>query len=485
MSRDPSSAPLPGLRPLSADCVEHGPPLIPTARLLRDMAKGADVRTPIPGPASRALRREEAPFLAPGTQALSQLAGIAFARGQGALLQDVDGNTFIDWVAGIGVASIGHGHPALAQALAEQASLLSCGSFTSAPRVELLRRIAQVAPHPSLCRTQLFSGGAEAVESALRLARAYTGGSDVLSFWGGFHGKTAGVLGLMGSEFKQGLGPLPTGQVLAPYADCARCPFKLQPTTCGLHCVEFARQTLRMGCTGRLAAILVEPIQGTAGNVVPPPGWLPAIRDLAHEHGALLIVDEMITGWGRTGRLWGQQHDDVHADIVTFGKGVAAGFPVSGLISTDAIVAAEPWSRPSFSSSSFGGFPLAAAAANAVTRVIVDEDLAGHAEKMGSRLLERLRPLVGRYPIVAQVRGRGLLIGVDLVTDPQSGTPLPRAQCEEIFQRCLRRGLLTMAYAPRLRINPPLCITAEQIDEAAAIFESVLAEVSPPSRRGA
>ena len=469
-----------------SDVAEHTAPLIPAGRLLASPSGGDDVRTEIPGPKSRALRAQEAPYLAPGTQALSQLAGLAFARGQGALLQDVDGNVFIDWVAGIGVASIGHAHPALTQALSDQAALLSCGSFTSAPRVELLQRIAQLAPHPSLRRTQLFSGGSEAVESALRLARAYTGGSDVLAFWGGFHGKTAGVLGLMGSEFKQGLGPLPTGQVLAPYPDCDRCPFKLKPDHCGLHCVDFTRDVVRLNTTGRLAAILVEPMQGTAGNLLPPPGWLPAMRDLAQEHGALLILDEMICGFGRTGRMWGQQHYAVHGDIVTFGKGVAAGFPVSGLVSTDAIVTAEPWSKPSFSSSSFGGFPLAAAAANAVTRTIVDERLVDHADAMGTLLLNRLRPLVESNPIVGQVRGKGLLIGVDLVADKTTGAPLPKPLCDLIFLRCLQHGLLTMAYTPRVRINPPLCISEAQVLQSADLFAQVLADVSRLARdRGA
>lgn len=424
------------------------------------------------------MRELEAPYLAPGTQALSQLAGLALDAGEGALLHDVDGNTFIDWVAGIGVASIGHGHPGLAAALAQQAGRLAAGSFTTAPRVELLQRIAQVAPHPDLRRTQLFSGGAEAVESALRLARCHTGRGDVLGFWGGFHGKTAGVLGLMGSDFKQGLGPLPPGQILAPYADCERCPFKLQPTSCGLHCVEFAEQTVRMQSSSGLAAILVEPMQGTAGNIVPPPGWLPAIADLARRHRALLIVDEMICGWGRTGRMWGQQHDGVVGDIVTFGKGVAGGFPLSGLLSTDAIVAAEPWSRPSFSSSSFGGFPLAAAAANAVTRIIVEERLDEQAAQVGAMFLQQLEALRAKHEIIGAVRGRGLLLGMDLVLDRRSRTPLPKPLCEEIFTRCLSRGLLTMAYAPRLRINPPLCIGEAEVREGLAILDEVLGEVS-------
>lgn len=451
--------------------------LIPAAHLTATGRGSARIRTEIPGPRSRALREAEAPYLAPGTQALSQLAGLALQSGEGALLHDVDGNTFIDWVAGIGVASIGHGHPALAQALADQASRLTVGSFTTAPRVALLQRIAQLAPHPSLRRTQLFSGGAEAVESALRLARSHTRRGDVLAFWGGFHGKTAGVLGLMGSDFKQGLGPLPPGQILAPYADCQRCPFKLAPATCGLHCVDFAEQTLRMQSSSGLAAILVEPMQGTAGNLVPPPGWLPAIADLARRHGAILILDEMICGFGRTGRMWGAQHEGVVGDIVTFGKGVAAGFPLSGLLSTDAIVAAEPWSRPSFSSSSFGGFPLAAAAADAVTRVLVEERLDERAAQVGAFFLEQLQSLSDRHEIIGAVRGRGLLLGIDLVCDREGRVPLPKPLCEEIFVRCLRRGLLTMAYAPRLRINPPLCISGAEVAEGVAILDEVLGEV--------
>lgn len=460
----------PGAVPDPGDPRLADPRLIPPARLF------ARVRGDIPGPRSQALRAAEAEHLAPGTQTVSQLSGLAFLAGQGALLTDVDGNTFIDWVAGIGVASIGHGHPALARALADQAARLSCGSFTTESRVELLARIAQLSPDPALHRTQLYSGGAEAVESALRLARAHTGHFEVLSFWGGFHGKTAGVLGLLGSEFKQGLGPLPPGQILAPYPECARCPFKLRRESCGLHCVDFTRQVLRLQSSGSLAAILVEPIQGTAGNISPPDGWLPAMRDLAHEHGALLILDEMICGFGRTGRMWGGQHFGVTGDIITFGKGVAAGFPVTGLISTDRIVAADPWSRPSFSSSSFGGSPLAAAAAAAVTRVIAEDRLDLHAAQVGQTLLSALLPLSDKYPFVGEVRGKGLLIGLDLWADRARGVPLSAPDCAWIFRRCLAYGLLTMAYAPRVRINPPLVITAAQALEGVAILDQVLSE---------
>jgi 4-aminobutyrate aminotransferase-like enzyme len=429
----------------------------------------------LPGPRSRALRAAEAPFLAPGIQQLSTLSGLVMVRGEGALLYDADGNRFIDFVAGIGTASIGHGHPALAAALAEQAALLCSGSFTSAPRVELLTRIAHHAPTPELQCVQLYSGGAEAVESALRLARAVTGRYEVLAFWGGFHGKTGGVLGLLGSDFKHGLGPGMPGQHLVPYADCVRCPFQLRPDSCGLACVEFLRQFIRHNTTGSLAAILVEPIQGTAGNIIPPPGFLPAVQTVAREHGALLIVDEMITGWGRTGSLWASPAAGLLPDIITFGKGFGGGFPVSGLLTRRELAAAEPWSRPSFSSSSYGGNPLAAAAANATTRVIIEQQLAAHAQVLGRELLAELQALAARFPVVANVRGQGLLLGFDLVA--ADGTPLPRERCEQLFAGCLRRGLLTLSYAPRVRINPPLVLSREQALEGVALLGEALAEL--------
>lgn len=438
----------------------------------------AQLVTEVPGPRSRELTALESAYLAPGIQQISTLSGLAMERGEGAVLIDVDGNRYLDFVAGIGVASIGHGHPALTEALAQQAARLSCGSFTSAARASLLRRIVENSPDPRLCRVQLYSGGAEAVESALRLARAYTKRHEVLAFWGGFHGKTGGVIGLMGSAFKQGLGPVTPGQHLAPYADCSRCLFLLKPDSCGLYCVEFLRSFISHNTSGSLAAILVEPIQGTAGNIIPPPGWLTAVQKVAKELGALLIVDEMITGWGRTGQLWASAGAGLAPDIVTFGKGVAAGFPVSGLLATQQLMQAEPWCLPSFSSSSFGGNPLAAAAADAVTRTIVAEQLPENAKRVGAQLLQGLQQLQQRHEVLGEVRGRGLLLGVDLVADRKTLAPLDRASCEQLFFACLRRGLLTMSYAPRLRINPPLVLTSEQAAEGLEILDEALTELA-------
>jgi 4-aminobutyrate aminotransferase / (S)-3-amino-2-methylpropionate transaminase / 5-aminovalerate transaminase len=437
----------------------------------------AQVKTALPGPRSRALTERERPFLAPGIQSISQLAGIALDGGEGAIIQDADGNRFIDFVAGICVASLGHGHPALAEALDRQARRIAAGSFTTEARVELLERIAGETSRigsGALRRTQLYSGGSEAVESALRLARAHTKKFEVISFWGGFHGKTAGVLGLMGSDFKHGLGPLPPGVHVVPYPDGYRPPFGAA-TASTEQVIDHLRSVIKYQTSGSIAAILVEPIQGTNGNVLPPPDFLPEVKRVARELGALLILDEMITGWARTGRMFGQMHFDVEADILTFGKGVAGGYPVTGLVSTDAIVgSADPWSRPSFSSSSYGGAPLGAAAANAVTRVIVEERLAENAARVGETMLGALKRLE-KYEFVGEVRGKGLLAAVELVESRQTKQPLAKSTCEWIFKQCLERGLLTMAYAPRVRINPPLVITEEQALEGVAILDEVFA----------
>ncbi len=290
-------------------------------------------------------------------------------------------------------------------------------------------------------------------------------------------------MGLIGDESKHGWGPLPGGRYSVPYADCYRCPFQLRYPDCGLACVEFARESIKRTTTGAVAAIIVEPMQGTAGNVVPPPEFLPAIRDLAHEIGAVLIADEMITGFGRTGRWFGCEHTDVVPDVMTVGKGMGSGFPISGLISTDEIVRATPFARPSASSSSYGGNPLAATAALATVEAIRDEGLVEHAARLGARMLARLRAMQERFAFIGDVRGVGLMIGLDLVGDRATKEPLARELTERIFREALRRGLLMMGYFPRIRINPPLTLSDDEADRGLAILEEAFATVERDAER--
>ncbi len=411
--------------------------------------------------------------MAPGLQRFAQMAGIVTERGRGSTLTDVDGNTYIDIIGGIGVNGLGHSHPKYVKALQEQVEKASVGSFTSEARVEFLERIAEHRPSPDVHRTQLYSSGAEAVESALRLAKCHTGKHEFVSFSGGFHGKTMGVLSLMGSEFKNKLGPMVPGSHIATYADCFRCPLKLQYPGCGMACVEQSRKSIKQNTTGNVAAVIVEPMQGSAGNIIPPKEFLPAVREIANELGALLITDEMITGFGRTGKYWGTDHTGVKGDIVTIGKQFGGGVPVSGLISTDEISAAKPWSNPSGSSSSYGGNPLVSAAGAAALRIIDEEGLVENSRKMGAYFLKKLEPMVDLYPFVGEVRGAGLFLAIELVKDKKTREPLPKEITHKLFMECCKRGLLTMSYEARFRMQPSMTVDEATIDEAVAILTAV------------
>jgi 4-aminobutyrate aminotransferase-like enzyme len=421
------------------------------------------LKTDVPGPASRALRRREDEHIAPGLQGYAVMAGIAVESAVGSAVTDVDGNTLLDFIGGIGVNALGHGHPRVVGAIQRQVARAHVGSFTSAARVDLVERVAAHPPAPGLHRLQLYSGGAEAVESALRLAKSHTRKHETVSFWGGFHGKTMGALGLMGSNYKEGLGPVLSGAHLVPYANCYRCPIASTYPRCGLGCVEIGRKQLKMASAGAIAAVVVEPMQGTAGNVIPPDEFLPAVKSVAKELDALLVVDEMITGFGRTGAWWGVEHSGAIPDIVTIGKAFGGGFPLSGVLTRDDIANARPWSAPSGSSSSYGGNPLAAAAGAAALAAIEEEGLVENARAIGAAMLSWLKPFVDDYPFVGEVHGRGLMLGVELVADKHTREPLSRRAARRIFDECLRRGLLTMAYAPSFRIQPALTI-----DEATA-----------------
>jgi len=423
---------------------------------------------------TKALFDEEQRFIAPGLQTIALLSELAIERGRGATLTDLDGNVYLDLNAGVSVASLGHAHPRYVSALTAQLEKVTVGSFTSRPRADLTRLIASLAPG-DLKRVQFFSGGAEAVEAAIRLARSYTKRTDIIGFTGAFHGKTAGVLPLSDVAWKDAVGPLPSGYHLAPFPDPAG-----QEAACLPASVAELRRVVVERARGRPAAILVEPIQGTAGNIVPPPGFLAAVCDIAHEHGALVIADEMITGFGRTGLMFGCDHDGVVPDIMTMGKGMASGFPVSAVLSTDEIVAAEPFSLPSASSSSYGGNPLAAAAALVTIQTICDEGLVDNAARVGRLLLEGLRALEAEHPSIANVRGKGLLIGFDLVRPEKDATGrtglafMPKDGCVEFFKECLANGLILMGYTPRVRLHPPLVLSAGEAARALAIIGGAL-----------
>jgi 4-aminobutyrate aminotransferase-like enzyme len=422
---------------------------------------------------SAELRERESKHLTPGLQNFAILAGRAMAKGRGSKLWDVEGREYVDFIGGIGVNALGHCHPRYVEAIQRQAEELTVGSFTSQARVEFFEMLASILPK-HLKRVQLYSGGTEAVEAAMRLAKSHTKKWEFLSFWGGFHGKTMGTMALMGTTAKQGLGPFPPGNLAAPFADCYRCPFKLKYPSCGMLCAEFTRDTIKHQSAGALAAIIVEPMQGTAGNIVPPKEWLPAIASIAKEFGALLIADEMITGFGRTGTMFASPDVGVEPDIMTLGKGIASGFPLSALASREEISHAKPFANPSGSSSSYGGNPLASAAALASVSTIVDEKLDQNSKAMGEVFLARLKKWMERFNFIGEVRGKGLFLAMELVEDRASKKPLAKSHTERLFQLGVENGVLAMTYAAAVRFQPALSITREELDSGLNLLERTL-----------
>ena len=434
------------------------------------------IQTEIPGPRSRELVAKEQQHLAPGLQGFALSSGLAVERAEGSVIEDVDGNRFVDLIGGIGVNSLGHRHPAWTRAMHEQLDRVTVGSFTSAPRAELIEQIARITPK-GVDNTQLYSSGAEAVESALRLAKNYTGHHEVVGFWGGFHGKTAGTLSANGAGNAKTYGPIPPGHVL-PFANCYRCPLKLTYPSCGVACADLAREQLKHANAGSVAAVIMEPLQGTAGNVIPPPEFALRMQEMAREHGALFIADEMITGFGRTGRWFASERSGLTPDIITVGKAFGAGFPISGVIAKKEIAQAKPWANPSGSSSSYGGNPLAATAALASIRTLQEEKIFDNVRTVGAAMLAELRTWPDQLRWVGDVRGEGLFLAVELVADRATKEPLTKKICDEIFQAGLHRGLLAMSYTHCIRLQPALTIDQRTALSGLSLLREAIASVA-------
>ena len=430
-----------------------------------------------PGKRSKKIFEEEQKYISPGIQGIALYSKIALAKGKNAILEDEDGNRYIDFVSGIGVGSVGHCHPHYVKSLKAQIQKITYSSFTTKVRKDFLKLLSSLLPE-SLNRIQLFSGGAEAVEAAFRLAKSITKKFEFVSFWGGFHGKTGGVLGLLGDEFKKDLGPFMPGLYQASYAYCYRCPLKLKYPECGLACVEVLRKVIKLQSQQQIAAIIAEPVQGTAGNVVPPPEFLPAVQAVAKEFNALFISDEMQTGFGRTGSMWGFEADHLSPDILTLGKGIGGGFPLSAVASSFKNCSSKPFSNPSGSSSSYGGNPLAASAGLASLEIILKENCAQNSQELGELLLRRLKNFQEKFEFVGDVRGRGLMMGIEFVKSKKTKEPLSKEVCLKIFQECLKRGLLSMSYTYTFRLIPPLTILKKEALEAFDILEEAFTALS-------
>jgi 4-aminobutyrate aminotransferase len=398
-------------------------------------------------------------------------------HGEGAIIEDVDGNRFLDFTAGIAVVATGHCHPRVVEAIERQSAQLihmSGTDFYYESMVDLAEKLASIAPGGGARKVYFGNSGTEAIEAAIKLARYATGREKFIAFFGAFHGRTMGSLSLTASKYiqRKGFGALLPGVFHAPYPDPYRCG--KSPGECAADALNYIEDTLFRTVLppSEVAGIVVEPIQGEGGYIVPPPEFLPGLNDIARRHGILLIVDEVQSGMGRTGRWWACEHVNVVPDIVAVAKGIASGLPLSATIARAEIMQWPPGAH----ASTFGGNPVAIAASLA-TIDLLEGGLIANAARVGAHILRRLRDWPARYRQVGDVRGAGLMIGVEIVRDQQSKERAPELR-DRIGNLAFERGLLVLGAGPSsLRLSPPLCITEEQANFAVDVLEECLGSI--------
>ena len=411
----------------------------------------------------------------------SMVAGfepIEVERACGSVMTGADGREYLDCFSGISVCNAGHGHPAvLAAARAQMEKLVHCCTYVYYnPRAgELAELLAEIAPG-RLQKSFLSNSGAEAVEGALRLAKQHTRRKEIVCLAMSFHGRTAATLSVTGNRGrKKGSGPYLSGIAYAPAPYCYRCPFKLRYPECGLACAEHLDYVLKYQTAGDVAAFLAEPVLGEGGIIVPPPEYFKVAVDRVRQDGGLFICDEVQSGFGRTGSMFAIERYGVEPELMCMAKGIADGFPLGNFIATPEVADAF---TPGDHLSTFGGNPVSCAAAMANIRVLQEEKLAQAAQARGERMMERLRAAQEHCPLIGDVRGQGLMIGVELVQDADK-TPAA-AEAKAVRSLCREQGVLVGvggALANVVRLQPPLVITAEEGERALDVLEKALTEV--------
>jgi len=432
--------------------------------------------TPLPGPKAKAIiERDRAVVSTSYTRAYP----LVIKRGQGAIVEDVDGNHFLDFAAGIAVVATGHSHPRVIRSIQQQAAEfvhMSGTDFYYENLVHLAEKLTALAPGNTPNRVYFGNSGAEAIEAAIKLARYHTGRDKFVAFLGGFHGRTMGALSLTGSKVIQRRGfhpPLPVQHI--PYAYCYRCSYGKEPSTCNVECVKVLEDSLFKTIlpAEEVAAIVVEPVQGEGGYLVPPKKFHEELRRIADKYGILLIHDEVQSGMGRTGRMFASEHFGIAPDIVTLAKGIASGMPLAATVARADVMNWPPGAH----ATTFGGNPVSIAA-SITTIELLEEDLIRNAAETGACMMERMRTWPGRFRHVGDVRGLGLMIGFELVEDQQTKERAPALR-NKLESMAFERGLLVLgAGANSIRLCPPLVINRDQADFALNTLEQCLQAVS-------
>ena len=436
------------------------------------MTRTIELKTAIPGPRSREILERKAQVVA---DPLSVYLPVVIEEGRGATLTDVDGNTFIDFTGGVGCLNVGHSHPRVVEAAQEQLAKFSHTDFTIVPYevyVTLAERLIAAAPFRSPAKAAFFNAGTEAVENAIKFARAYTGRPGVIGFEGGFHGRTLLSLSLTSKThpYKAGLGPFAPEVYRVPFPNDYRGPSADE----ALAALE--RALITQVAAETVAAIVIEPIQGEGGFVVAPQAFLDGVRRLCDEHGIVMVVDEVQTGFGRTGRLFAIEHYGIEPDLITVAKSIAAGLPLSGVIGKAEIMDAP---GDSAIGGTYVGNPVAQAAALAVLDVMEDEGVCERAAQLGETIRARMESWRERWPQVGDVRGLGAMLAIELVTDPASKEP-DADTASAVVDAAAARGLLLLKsgiYSNCIRVLAPLVLSDAELDEALSVWEDALESV--------
>jgi 4-aminobutyrate aminotransferase / (S)-3-amino-2-methylpropionate transaminase / 5-aminovalerate transaminase len=431
-----------------------------------------ELRTAIPGPRSKEILDRKDRVIA---DPLSIYLPVAIERGEGATLTDVDANTFIDFTGGVGCLNVGHAHPRVVDAVQEQAAKFFHTDFTVVPYetyVTLAERLVATAPISGPTKAAFFNAGTEAVENAIKFARAYTKRPAVIGFEGGFHGRTLLSLTLTSKThpYKAGLGPFAPEVYRLPFAQDYRGPSPPE----ALAALE--RAFVTTVAAENVAAIVIEPVQGEGGFVVAPPEFLEGVRRICDDNGIVLVIDEVQTGYGRTGKMWGIEHYDVEPDLMTIAKSIAAGLPLSGVIGKAEIMDAP---GDSAIGGTYVGNPVAQAAALAVLDVFEDESLVERAAQIGETIRGRMQAWQLRWDAIGDVRGLGAMLAIELVHDRGTKDPAPEI-ATAVVEAATERGLLLLKsgiYSNCIRVLVPLVISEGELDEAVAVWEDALGSI--------
>ena len=447
-----------------------------------DKCRKPVLRTALPGPRGQAIIDRDHQFVSPS---YTRTYPFVMERGQGMMVADPDGNIFLDLMAGVAVCATGHAHPEVVAAINQQAEkfLHVCAADFYYPQLpELAEKLVRLTPGSFEKRVHFGNSGAEAIEGGIKVACHATRRTKLIGFYGSFHGRTLGALAVTASKARQrsGFGRQALDVTHVPYANCYRCPYNLTPETCGAleskgpHCARVIEEVVLKTTVPpeECAAIIVEPIQGEGGYIVPPASFLQTLRAIADRHGILIIADEVQAGMGRTGRMYASEHFGLVPDIVATAKGIASGMPLSATVARAELM---NW-KPGAHASTFGGNPVAIAAALATIRLL-EERLVANAERMGNYLLEGLQELARRHEMIGDVRGRGLMIGMELVRNRESREPAV-AERDRFEQECYRRGLLVIGCGvSAIRLSPALVIEKDHCDHALQTFDEILGEM--------